>query len=272
MRSPAEQQNDLQLRDFSAALRSMEPEVPKGIVGPDGQPSQKRFSVYRNNVMVSLIDALAANFPVIQRLLGEEFFAGAARVFITERPPVIPMLFLYGEDFAEFLASFEPVAEYPYLADVARYEYAWLQSYHAKDAAILDGNELAAIAPELVGQTRFVIHPASCLLRSSWPAATIVERNRAAQDCSNIDLSVGEDMVITRPFLDVHTNVFAIGGYEFLATLRDGATLEQAANAAFAEDAEFDLPLQITVMLELGVFMAINTNQPHLEPIEREYT
>lgn len=244
-------------KQFSQALRQVDHAVPAGVVGPDGKVSKKRFSVYRNNVAVSLIDAMVANFPAIQRLVGEEFFTALARAFISEHPPTIPMLFLYGDKFATFLESFEPVRDIPYLADVARVEFAWLQAYHAADEGVVDGAALAAIPAEDVGQAQFVAHPASWIFHSIWPAATIVERNREEGDCSDIDLSVGEDILITRPELDVQTRILPKGGFGFLSLLMVGNTLEEAAAAAVKHDDNFDLSMQLSGMLECGVFMTV---------------
>jgi hypothetical protein len=244
-------------KQFSQALRHADHATPDGVVGPDGAVSHKRFSVYRNNVAISLIEAMAANFPAIERLVGEAFFASLAKAYIFEHPPSIPMLFLYGDQFAEFLETFEPVKELPYLADVARVEFAWLQAYHAADEDIVDAPSLAAIPAENVGQAIFSAHPASWVFRSIWPAATIVSRNREGADCSDIDLSQGEDILITRPELDVQTRVLPQGGYGFLSSLIAGATLEQATVTATQNDENFDLSMQLSGILECGVFTTI---------------
>jgi hypothetical protein len=244
-------------KQFSDAVLHAEQVTPGGIVGPDGKVSDKRFSVYRNNVMVSLIEAMGANFPTIQRLLGEDFFTALARAFVIENPPAVPMLFLYGENFAAFLDSFEPVREFPYLGDVARVEFAWLQAYHAADEDILDAGALAAIPEDSVGLARFVIHPASWVFHSIWPVATIVARNRENGDCGDIDLSRGEDILITRPRLDVEIRVLPQGGYEFLNGLATGYNLEQAAQSSADHNEDFDLALQLGGMLESGVFTSL---------------
>ncbi len=242
---------------FSNAVLDAGLATPEGIVGPDGKVSDKRFSIYRNNVAVSLIEAMAANFPAIQRLVGEAFFAALAKAFIVAHPPTVPMLFLYGDEFAAFLESFEPVSAYPYLGDVARVEFAWLQAYHAADALVVDAAALGAVSSEKIGGTRFIAHPATWIFRSIWPAATLVARNREQEDCSDIDLSLAEDVLITRPVLDVETRVLPRGGHGFLTALASGKTLEQAAQEAVGEDDDFDLSLQISGMLECGVFTAI---------------
>jgi hypothetical protein len=53
--------------------------TPAGVVGPRGKAAIKRYNVYRNNVTVSLINALAATYPAVHRITGVEFFRAMAR-------------------------------------------------------------------------------------------------------------------------------------------------------------------------------------------------
>src|SRR5688500_7173734 len=97
--------------------------LPDWVCG-NGMPAARRLAVYRNNVMGSLIDVLAAAYPTVCRLVGEPFFRFAAASFAAAAPPVRPHLMSYGGGFAGFLARFEPAADLPYLPDLARLEWA----------------------------------------------------------------------------------------------------------------------------------------------------
>lgn len=258
---------DLQRR-FADALSDPQAGVPDGIIGPTGAAAPKRFNVYRNNVIVSLSEALAVTYPAVARLLGEEYFRALAPVFVRAHPPTSPVLMFYGEVFAEFLASFEPLADYPYLSDVARIEWAWLQAYHAADADPLAPEALAGIAPEALSDTRFVPHPAAAVLRSAHPSLTIFKINRDANcddDAGNTNSLAGnagpEDTLVTRPELDVEVRRLPAGGAAFLDALVAGASLGEAAGlaeeATRAADQTFDLSVNIRGMLEAGAFQAI---------------
>ncbi len=118
-------------------------ETPAGVVGPRGKGAVKRYNVYRNNVTVSLIDALAAAFPATQRITGVEFFRAMARFHVRETPPRSPLLFEYGHDFPDFIAHYDYAQPMPYLADTARIERAWLDAYHAADMPPLPAQKLA---------------------------------------------------------------------------------------------------------------------------------
>ena len=71
---PADRNADGRTPGFAAALLDPDRRVPDGISGPDGKRANKRFSVYRNNVTVGLIDALGEIFPAVKRLVGSDFF------------------------------------------------------------------------------------------------------------------------------------------------------------------------------------------------------
>ncbi|WP_330994612.1 DNA-binding domain-containing protein [Pseudomonas aeruginosa] len=96
------------LEEFASALLDPERAVPEGLVGPDSEPSARRFAVYRNNVFVGLTDALRAGFPCVVKLVGDEYFAAMARVFAAAMPPGSPVLLHYGAEFPDFIASFPP--------------------------------------------------------------------------------------------------------------------------------------------------------------------
>src|SRR5690348_3602449 len=114
---------------FSSALLDPEQPIPSGVAGPDGKASVKRYSVYRNNVTVSLIDALAEVYPAVQRLTGVEFFRAMARFHIRATPPTSPLLFEYGREFPAFIVSYEYAQALPWLEAVGRIERAWLDFY-----------------------------------------------------------------------------------------------------------------------------------------------
>ena len=67
--------------DFTTALLDPDKPRPQGLVDPSGRPAGKRFDVYRNNVVSSLIGAMETAFPTIRRLVGDTFFGAMAGVY-----------------------------------------------------------------------------------------------------------------------------------------------------------------------------------------------
>lgn len=253
---------------FADALLDAERSVPPGLVGPDGQPSLKRFSVYRNNVVVSLIETLEAVFPATHRLVGGEFFRAMARAYAVVHPPRSPIMLDYGDGFADFVAAFAPARELPYLADVARIERAWLKAYHAPDAASLSTDALASVPQDAAGGLVFQMHPSLRVVRSRYPALTIWHMNVADGLPTPVDLEAGgEDVLIIRPETDVEVRFMPPGGAEFVRALMDAQTLAQAADCAMRVEG-FDLAANLAALLEAGAFVEYTVLE--LDPTEDE--
>lgn len=243
--------------DFAPALTNPDAGTPDGVVGPNGKAAIKRYNVYRNNVTVSLIDALAGIFPAVQRLTGAEFFRAMARFHLRATPPASPLLFEYGRDFPAFIEDYEYARSLPWLPDVARIERAWLDAYHATDVEPLAADALACVPPDRLGELVFAAHPATRIVRSDYPALTIFAANRGDGSISPIEAVDPEDALITRPDMEVAVRHLPLGGAEFLISLISGDPLGVAAAKAIDACPSFDIAASVAGMIEAGVFCGI---------------
>ena len=237
---------------FAAALSEPSAAPPAMTRGRLGAPDARRFSVYRNNVAVGLIGALEARYPASRQIAGEDLFRGIARAFVRVSRPNSPVMIAYGEDFPEFVAAHAGAD--PCLADVARLENAWVQAYHAADAAAATVGDLAALSPDLLPGTRIAFHPAARILRFSTPAASIWASAQSGGPAAPIN-GTPEDALVTRPDADVSVRVLPPLGYDFALRLRDGATLIDAALAL--DDPAFDFGTHLVGLVESGAVASI---------------
>jgi hypothetical protein len=229
-------------RSFADAILFDDAPIPSTVQLASGPATTSRFGVYRNNVLSSLIKALAARYPISRKLLWPDTFEGAARLFVTMHPPRSPLLLHYGNDFPQFLRSIGsgPAAEY--VADIAELESARVRAYHAADAEPLPGEALATLSPD----TRIVLHPSLSLVRSRFPIVSLWE---AAQENRDADRWNAEAALIVRPYLNVQVWRLPSGGYEFFASLAVGRTVGDAAAEAMEGAAKFDLAAIFNVMI-----------------------
>jgi hypothetical protein len=239
---------------FAAALMNPALAVPSGLVGPDGRESARRFDVYRNNVVLGLIETLRESYPATARIVGDEFFRAMARSFVAARPPQSPIMLHYGAGFAEFIADFEPAASLPYLPDVARIERAWLESYHAADAAPLEASAFAALGQAQLPSLRLVLHPALRFAASPFPALTIWQMNVSGEP-AEIDLTIPEECIIHRPAWEVEARQVPRGTATFMAALGEAQTVLNAAKAAWIAAPDFDLGAVLGGLVACGAFI-----------------
>lgn len=210
---------------FRAALLTPDAPRPEGLSDGHGAPAGRRFDVYRNNVAVSLTEALETAFPVIRKLVGDANFKLLAGTFLRAHPPSSPLMMFYGAEMPDFLGAFQPTKGIGYLPDVARLELAIRESYHAADAAPLEQNELAGIGVE----SRLTFAPSLRLVSSRWPVHAIWMFNRGQGPKPEM---AAEDVVVLRPDMDPEPVLLPQGGGAVLAALMERATLGEALEAA----------------------------------------
>lgn len=238
---------------FARALTDPAAPPPEALSGSH----PRGFAVYRNNVAVSLIAAMEARFPVVRRLVGDEFFRGLARAYTARHKPQTAVLIHYGAGFADFIAAFEPARDLPYLADVARLENAWVEAYHSAEAEPADLTALARIDPQQFTELTFAFHPAVQLLKSDHPAGSIWAGHQGAGEATPPANWIGEATLITRPHADVLVRIVPPSGYEFAVALKSGATLAEAHAAARRDD--FDAGAHLVGLIEAGAITNIRT-------------
>ena len=220
----------------------------------DGMTPDARLRIYRNHVAHSLRAALATTFPVVVRLVGEEFFGGITRAFIARHPPRSPCLHEYGDRFPGFVAGFAPAASLPYLPDVARLEWAMNAAYHADAERPLDAAVLLGLDPGSLAQIRLRLQPAVRTVDSAYPVDTIWRANQADGDGSGIDLATGpRSLLVWRQNDDAVFRQLDPGGSVFVAGLLSGESMAVAAEAALAAAPAFDLARALQLLLGQGL-------------------
>lgn len=216
-----------------------------------------RLALYRGNLTGTWDKVLSSAYPVIRALLGAEFFTPLARAYGIARPSNSADLNQFGDQFAHFLAGFEHVAQYPYLPDMARLEWALHRAYYAPDAAALTAPALAALAPEQFEHARFSLHPAATLIQSPW---AVLPLWFAHQDDSGTgfphDMAVASCGVVARPMFRPIVTALSDSAHAALATLDNGAAMGEALDAAFEIDDAFDIAAHLRQWIDLGLLAA----------------
>lgn len=251
-------------QEFADALLATEPVCPPGLTTWNGSAPEQRFAIYRNNVIVGLIDALADNFPVTQELVGEQFFRAMARQFVRAEPPRSPVLALYGNGFAEFIAAFPAAAGLPYLADVARLELLRVEAWHAADAEPLSADTMGSLlaAAEALPEARFVLHPSLRLLRSRHAVValwTAHQSESAALALAKVDPDQTEIALVRRDGLGVEISSISVGAAEFIECLHQGRSFGHAAQQALSADLQFDLAETLGSLIRGGLLVSVTT-------------
>jgi hypothetical protein len=229
-------------RAFADAILAREPLAFAPYARAGALAAEERVQLYQNNVFISLTAALADVYPVVQRLVGEEFFAFAARRYVRLHPSRSGNLHDFGRELPGFLAGMREAAVLPYLADVARLEWAQHEVFHAADAGPLDVAALAVVPESQQGRLRFGLHPAVRLVQSAFPILAIWSAHQRDEVEETIDLDAGADhLLVARRGFDLGFERISGAAYALLAALAADAPLADACERALAVQPDFDL-------------------------------
>lgn len=239
---------------FEAALRGDSAPLTPWLADPDAPG----LAVYRNTIAKGRADVLAAAFPTVARLTGEEWFRAASLEFAAANPPSDAAMDRYGESFPAWLAAFPPAQVLPYLAPVARLDRAFSEAHAAADAPLLDAGEAAALDPAALFAAKAVLHPASRPFWFDWTVASIWLSERGIEPAEHLDFAErGEGLLIARPRMAVTATRLDKASYAFLKACRAGKALGQAATAAFAADPSTDLRTLFAALIAAGAFTSL---------------
>jgi hypothetical protein len=228
--------------EFASAIGTFDQSVP-----------HPRFAIYRNNVASALTNSLRVRYPVVEQLVGREFFRAMCRDFIVDNKPNSAMLVGYGAHFPEFVSGFEPAESVPYLADVARLESAWWVSYHASDIAALNKDAFSALAPEAWGETRVRFLPCVKILRFDYSAASIWCAHHDDDLAMPTHVDDPEFALIVRDGTQVLVHTLTQDMHLFLDALAQGRTLLDAYEVASDNNEQFDVLAAVQQLFHLNI-------------------
>jgi hypothetical protein len=243
---------ELQTRIGGAVLGGDIAEIAE-ITEGDGLDPAARLAIYRNHALTTLGAALKATFPVVCRLVDERFFAYAAHEYLREHPPRSRCLVEYGADFPDFLAGFQPCKNLPYLADIARFEWALHIAATVREAPSLQVDALATIPAERAASVEFRLQPSVCYVSSAWPIDAIWQANQE-DEVPTVDLtSGGASLEIRRAGEIVAWRGLDPGTFRFRTALADGLGFAAAIAKATQRDPEFDVTVGLQRVFAEGL-------------------
>lgn len=251
-------------------LRALLGDARPGVVAgwlhaPTGGPGVERgLAAYRANAGALAERALAAAYPTLQQLLGEDSFARLARHFWQRQPPQAGDIALWGEALAAFVADAPTLADEPYLPDVARLEWAVHRAATAADAGPPQGLPLLATqAPDGLWPS---LAPGTALVVSAHPVVAIWQAHRARRHGTDDDgfaavrkafaAGGGETALVVRQGWQPVVRALAPAEARFTAALLAGKHLAGALHEA---GAVFDFEAWLLAVLQQGGLAAVST-------------
>lgn len=201
------------------------------------------LAIYRHNFFSNYQAQLAEAYPVIRRLVGDDYFALAARAHVRDTPSACGDINAYGGSFGAFLARFPGAQALAYLPDVARLEWSIHRAFTAADVPVLNIIRLATVTAAQHTHLRFTLHPSATLLASNWPILAIWRVNQpgfSGEPC--VDLSAGGvRLLVARRKGEIVLETLSDAEHALLDALARDQHLGEATEAGLAVDPNFNL-------------------------------
>jgi len=195
---------------------------------------KKETRVYQDSITGSRQKTMQSIYPVVAKLVGDDFFIAMIQPYIEKTRSFSPDLTEYGETFREFIADFKPADSLPYLADIAQLEWALHRLFHAKDSSTLDLKKLTARFNENGEDLIFLLGDRSTLISSSYPLREIWENNQKnASDQKKIILSDEKNIFyffVWRKKLELKIEELTRDEWGILTLIQSGLTLGEISD------------------------------------------
>jgi hypothetical protein len=137
----------------------------------EGLGPAQRLDIYADMYRTRLLDVLRHDFPRVAALLGEAEFRALADRYLARHPSTHPSVRYVGGRFADFVGG--EAALPPFLADLARLEWARVDVFDAPDAEPLRLSDLESLPASDWPTLRLRPIPACLVIDCVWPVHEI---------------------------------------------------------------------------------------------------
>lgn len=240
----------------ATSLLNREQTIPTEFFSGDPDLSTERLRIYRGNLYAVWATALQNTFPVIQQLVGEDFFKQLAILYGQQYPSESGDLSIFGQYFAQFLASEASVLDYPYFSAVAEIEWKLHRAYYSADAEVLDFNTFLSTAGEHVANYVFTCHPSVALLVADVAAVQICLAHQHDElGALDFSLNAPSFALVNRCQWQVQLTQLSHAELLSLQALCEGESLGVALERAIDCDQAFDVAQALRRWFALGIFI-----------------
>lgn len=196
-------------------LMNYDSEINPSIAQPLNDSVQNRLNIYSNAYRYRLIDILKADFITLCVLLGDKKFEELASEYIDKYPSHYFTVRYFGSHFEQFLKNHTIIKEASYVIDMAKFEWALVNTSDATDAPVISINDLAVFPQEQWGRLRFIEHPSLQMINLSSNVPTVWLANAEQNELPAIEMTEKQSWRLWRQ--GVQSFYFGMSDLESLA-------------------------------------------------------
>ncbi len=227
---------------FVAVVQKGPEAFPSGLFAGDPERALLGLKAHANTISHARLVALEQTYPRTLAHIGAEAFNALSREFI-ELPDVRRRkLMAIGDGFADHLA--DNTAD-PLAPDLARVEWAWLQSYHAADVEALQLADLAQHDEAGLLGMPVILHPAARLVAVVSAVAGLIPE---LAPCGDLTAAI----LVTRPRETVQLLALSAAPAAIATHAKNCATMGNLLQAAIETLGEAEALPAVFALIEAG--------------------
>jgi len=140
------------------------------------------------DTVLKLLDALHADYPMLHKLIGDDYFDVMGCRYLKKYPPAENSIVGFGEHLSDFLKTEVPYTNVPSLAELVDFESALRQSINAADTDVMKPECLHSLAPDAWSQLAFRLPPSLIIIKLDWNVPQIWAALSSVNDVSGADV------------------------------------------------------------------------------------
>lgn len=205
----------------------IEPKILQGIAAGGSLTPATSLEVYRRGHIVRLTEALGETFEAVWWISGDSDFFRLARQFVLMHPSSSYNLSGYGQTFPQFLEDVCPFPDFPFLPDLARFEWLFKQVFHKPQHEHLPPGHFQHVG--LSGGIRFTFGPSVHLFRSPYSVYEVWKLRGTDQELlPEPDWNIPQRLVCYKHQQQVYVKHLSQPEYSLLERLLSGSSIEEA--------------------------------------------
>lgn len=236
------------LREIQLMIKSyIQPAAKKPtelIFNPQGgDPGAERMDVYAGGYTARVHESLGEVYETVLKVLGDHEFYHLAEAYAKQYPSHDYNLTHAGRDLPKMLVTYPAAAsKYPFLPELARFEWMVSETFHAFDKEPFDRGQLAKIAPEDWENLKITFQPSIQLFQSDWPIMSLWEKRRQGSIEKSITQSP-QKILVGRRGAEVRCEILRDDQYELIRGLLAGQTLGLICEKLAEKTGDEELPI-----------------------------
>jgi hypothetical protein len=235
------------------ALPDRERVLPGGIdawvCGDERLSAVERLEVYAGMYFFRLLDCLAEDFPAVHAVVGHERFHALVRDYLERHPSTSRSVRHLGRSLAGFVEHHPIGAEHPHVADLARFEWALLDAFDARDAEPLAPESLKSLPADRWPDLRLTLAPSLRIVEALAPVQEVWAAVTAGQAPPPV-VPRRTAIRVWREELRVFHQVIGDVELAALRAIEQGARFAEACEAASAFCGDAEAPAEVARLLE----------------------